>query len=64
MLPNTSSYSLRMRPAENTASIFKEACLLIRCLAMDVLFLRALARAGMCLPSRRLAMGMHVTFYQ
>jgi hypothetical protein len=26
--------------AENTASIVKEVCLLIRCLAMDILFLR------------------------
>jgi hypothetical protein len=32
-----------------------EACLLIRCLAMEVLFLRALAQAEMCLPSRCLA---------
>jgi hypothetical protein len=45
---------------ENTASIVKEACLLIRCLAMDFLF-RAMALAGMCLPSRCLAMGIHVT---
>jgi hypothetical protein len=44
-------------PIENTTSVVKEACLLIRCLEMDVLFLRALARAGMCLPSRCLAMG-------
>jgi hypothetical protein len=48
-------------PAENTASIIKEACLLIRCLTMDALFLRALARAGMCLPRCCLAMGIYVT---
>jgi hypothetical protein len=41
---------------KNTASIFKEACLLIRCPAMDVLCVRM----GMCLLSR-LAMGVHVT---
>jgi hypothetical protein len=33
----------------------------IRCLAMVVLLLRALAPAGMCLPSRCLTMGIHVT---
>jgi hypothetical protein len=32
-----------------------------RCLAIDVLLLRALAPAGMCLPSRCLAVGIHVT---
>jgi hypothetical protein len=37
-----------------------EACLLIRCLAMDVL-LRAFASAGMCLPSRFLAVALSVT---
>jgi hypothetical protein len=48
-------------PAENTASIVKEARLLIRCQGMDVLLLRALAPAGMCFPSRCLAMGIYVT---
>jgi hypothetical protein len=37
-----------------------EVCLLIRCLAMDVL-LRAYASTAMCLPSRCLAMGLYVT---
>jgi hypothetical protein len=46
--------------AENTAYIVKEACLLFRCLAMDVLLLPALAPAGMCLPSRCLAAGLYV----
>jgi hypothetical protein len=46
---------------ENTASIFKEACLLVRCLAMGVLLLRVLAPARMCLPSRCLAIGLYVT---
>jgi hypothetical protein len=31
------------------------------CLAIDVLLFPALARAGRCLPSRCLAMGLHVT---
>jgi hypothetical protein len=40
--------------------MFKEVCLLIRCLAVDVL-LRAFSSAAMCLPSCCLAMGIHVT---
>jgi hypothetical protein len=54
-------YNNFARNPQKTASVVKKACLMIRCLAMDVLFLRALARAGMCLPSRCLAMGIHVT---
>jgi hypothetical protein len=46
--------------AENTTSILKEACLLIRYLAIDVLLLSSLAPKGMCLPSRCLAMGLQV----
>jgi hypothetical protein len=38
-----------MGHAENTAYI---VYILIRCLAMDVVLLRAFASAGMCLPSR------------
>jgi hypothetical protein len=41
--------------------IVKEACLLIRCLAMDVIFMRALARTGVCLLIRCLRICMHVT---
>jgi hypothetical protein len=47
--------------AENTAYIF-EACLLRRCLAVDVLSSRVLVPVGMCLPSLCLARGIHVTF--
>jgi hypothetical protein len=43
------------------ASIVKEACLLIRCLAMDVILLLDLAPAEMCLLSRCLAMVLYVT---
>jgi hypothetical protein len=42
-------------------AIVEKASLLIRCLAIDVLLLRAYASAGMCLPSRCLAMGLYVT---
>jgi hypothetical protein len=45
-----------------TASILKEACLLVRYLAIDVIF-RTFASAGMCLAIRCLAMGLHVTIY-
>jgi hypothetical protein len=48
-------------PAVNTASIVKVACLLMRCPVIDVLLLSEFACAGMCLPSRCLAMSMHVT---
>jgi hypothetical protein len=44
---------------ENRVSIVKEACLLVCYLAMDVLLSCAWV-AGMCLPRRCLAMGIHV----
>jgi hypothetical protein len=40
-----------------------EVCLLIRCLTMDVLLLRSYSFAGVCLPSRCLAVGLYVTTY-
>jgi hypothetical protein len=36
---------------QKTVSVAKEACLLIRCIAMEVLLLRAFASARMCLAS-------------
>jgi hypothetical protein len=48
-------------PMENTISIIKGAYLLIRCQAIIVLFLRALASAGIYLQSRCLPTGVHVT---
>jgi hypothetical protein len=47
------------RTTQKTASILKEAC--CNGLAMDVPLLRALAPAGLFLPSRCLAMGICVT---
>jgi hypothetical protein len=47
--------------AENTTSIVKKACLLIRCLTVNVLSLRAFASAGMCLLGRCLTVGLYVT---
>jgi hypothetical protein len=35
--------------------------MVIRCIVIDVLLLRVLAPAGMCLPSRCLSMGLYVT---
>jgi hypothetical protein len=61
MLLNISLYQLCKDHAENTASIVKEDCLLIRYLAMDVLLLRAFASARICLPSRCLAIGLYVS---
>jgi hypothetical protein len=46
---------------KHSLSIVEKACLLIRCLAIDALFLRAYASVGMCLPSRCLAMCLYVT---
>jgi hypothetical protein len=50
-----------MNHAENTAFVVKETCLLIRYLAMDVLLLHAFAYAGICIPSRCLALRLYVT---
>jgi hypothetical protein len=51
----TLPYNHFPRNSLKTASIVKEAYLRTRCLAVDILLLRALACAGMCLPSRCLA---------
>jgi hypothetical protein len=48
-------------PRWKHTSIVNEECLLICCLAIDALLLRALAHAGMFLPSRCLAIGVYVT---
>jgi hypothetical protein len=56
-------YNHFSRTTQKTASIVKQACLLIRCLVINVLLLRALAPAGMCLPSRCLAMDLYVTIH-
>jgi hypothetical protein len=60
-LRNSSLWPLCMHRAKNTTYIVKEAFVLIRCLAADVLLLLALAPAGMCLPNRCLAVGLYVT---
>jgi hypothetical protein len=57
----TLPYNHFARTTQKTASTVNEACLLIRCLAIEVLLLRALAPAGMCLPSSCLAIGLRVT---
>jgi hypothetical protein len=49
---------------ENTAfSIVAKACLPRRGLEIDVLLFRAFSSAGMCLASRCLVMGIHVTIH-
>jgi hypothetical protein len=47
-------------PRKTLSSVVKNACLLVRYLAIDILLLNACV-AGMCLPTRCLAMGIHVT---
>jgi hypothetical protein len=54
------NHYLRTR-IKHSIFIVEKVCLLSCCLAVDVLLLRAYAHAGMCLPSRCLAMGVHVT---
>jgi hypothetical protein len=44
--------------------LLSRMCLLVRYLAMDVLFFRAFASTGMCLPSRCQSVGIHVTIYR
>jgi hypothetical protein len=62
--PSLSLYNPSARTTQKTQlSIIDEACLLIPCLAVDVLLLLAYASSGMCLPSRCLAMGLFVTIY-
>jgi hypothetical protein len=57
------SYNFSARTLRKTSSsVVKNACLLVRYLAMDVLFLRAYASV-ICLPSRCLAMGIGVTLF-
>jgi hypothetical protein len=48
---------------KHSLCIVEKACLLIHCLAMDVLLLRAYASAEMCLPSRCLAMGLYIKIF-
>jgi hypothetical protein len=54
-------YNHFARTTQKTQPILLKRRFMIRCLAIDVLLLRALAPAGMCLPSRCLAVGIHVT---
>jgi hypothetical protein len=46
---------------KHNLSVVEKACLLIRCLTMNIILLRAYASAGMCLASRCLAVGLYVT---
>jgi hypothetical protein len=56
------SYNSSARiPRKTPSSIVKNASLLIHYLARDVLLLKAFFFAEMCLPTRCLAMGIHVT---
>jgi hypothetical protein len=48
-------------PPKTPPPVLNDACLHIRCLAIDVLLFRAFASAGTRLPTRCLAMDVHVT---
>jgi hypothetical protein len=50
-------------PQKAPSSVVNDACLLVRCLTIDVLLFRAFASAGMCLPTRFLAMNIPVTIF-
>jgi hypothetical protein len=55
---------LARTPRKTPHSLVKNSCLLIRYLVMNVLLLfRASAFAAMCLASRCLAVGIHVTIF-
>jgi hypothetical protein len=54
-------YNHFAQATQKTVSVVKEACLLIRCLAMDVLLLHAFASGRVCLPNRCLAMVIRIT---
>jgi hypothetical protein len=60
VLPHTSYNDFARTPRKTPSSVINSACLLVRYPAMDVLFLSD-CFVGMCLSSRCLAMGIHVT---
>jgi hypothetical protein len=60
-LPNTSYNHFARAIRKTPSSIVHNACLLARYLAVDVLLLLSACIAGMYLPTRCLAMGIHVT---
>jgi hypothetical protein len=61
VLPNTSYNHFARTPRKTPFSVVQNACLLVRYLAMDVLLFLGAYVAGMSLPPRCLAMGIHVT---
>jgi hypothetical protein len=54
-------YNFSARTPRKTSSVIKNACLLVRYLALDVLLLLSAYASGMCLPSRCLVMGTCIT---
>jgi hypothetical protein len=59
--PCLSVYNPCERITQKTASLLLRDSLLIRCLAIDVIFVARVGSAGMCLMSRCLAMDLYVT---
>jgi hypothetical protein len=62
-LLTVSFYNPSARAPQKTAYIVNEMCLPRRYLVVDVLLSLALASAGICLSSRCLAVGLHVTAF-
>jgi hypothetical protein len=60
--PSLSFYNPSAQTTQKAVSIVDKACLMIRCLALDVM-LRTYASAGMCLLSRCLAMDLCHSIY-
>jgi hypothetical protein len=54
-------YNHARTPRKTPSSIVEKACLLTCCLAIDVLWSSEFACAGICLPSRYLAIAIHTT---
>jgi hypothetical protein len=60
VLPNTSYYPFARNPRKTPSSVVQNARLLVHYLARDVLLLSACV-AGLCLPTRCLAVDVHIT---
>jgi hypothetical protein len=63
VLPNTSYNHFARTPPKTQSSVAQNARLPVCYLAIDVILLLSAYIAGICLPIRYLAMGIHVTIY-
>jgi hypothetical protein len=63
VLPEASYNHFARTPRKTPSSVVQNACLLVRYIAVDVLLLLSACVAEMFLPTRCLAVGIHVTIY-